>query len=86
MGVRRFRSVEDMPATSARRPLDPENLVIAFGLMDLAHRIAALSFTPGIKKYRSHDAMLLARERRAATETPASTSRAARSGPAQRTN
>jgi hypothetical protein len=54
MGVRRYRSVEDMPAGSPRRPLDPENLVIAFGLMDLAHRIAALSFRPA-SNYRSHD-------------------------------
>ncbi len=69
MGVRRYRSVEDMPAGSPRRPLDPENLVIAFGLMDLAHRIAALSFPPGIKKYRSHDEMLRARERWAAAGT-----------------
>ena len=61
MGLRRYRSVEDMPASPPRRPLDPENLVIAFGLMDLAHRIAGLSFPPGIKKYRSHDEMLRAR-------------------------
>ena len=65
MGLRRYRSVEDMPGDSPRPPLDPENLVIAFGLMDLAHRIAALSFPPGIKKYRSHDEMLRARERQA---------------------
>jgi len=36
MGVRKFRSVADMPGRSRRQPLDEQNLKVAFGLMDAA--------------------------------------------------
>lgn len=40
MGVRKFRSVEEMPGPEPRTPLDPENLKIAFDLMETTHRPA----------------------------------------------
>jgi hypothetical protein len=64
MGVRKYRSIEDMPGAAGRRPLDPENLRLAFGLMDLARRLSSLSFTPGVYKFRSHGEMVLAHEHR----------------------
>lgn len=63
MGVRRFRSVEEMPGPAPREPLDPENLRIAFGLMDTAHRLAGVRRHPGVRKFRSWDDLLAARER-----------------------
>lgn len=66
MGTRRYRSIEDMPGSAARRPLDPENLRIALRLMDLAQRLFPLSFVPGVYKFPSHDELVLAREQREA--------------------
>jgi hypothetical protein len=63
MGVRKFRSVEQMPGPEPRTPLDPENLKIAFGLMETTHRLAGLRRHPGVRKYRSWDELLRARER-----------------------
>lgn len=63
MGVRKFRSVEEMPGPPAREPLDPENLRIAFGLMATAHRLAAVRRRPGVRKFRSWDELLLAQKR-----------------------
>lgn len=63
MGVRKFRSVEEMPGPAPREPLDPENLRIAFGLMDTTHRLAGVCRPPGVRKFRSWDDLLLARER-----------------------
>ena len=37
MGVRKFRSAEEMPGPLPRAPLDPENLRLALGLSALAH-------------------------------------------------
>lgn len=62
MGVRKFRSVEEMPGPEPREPLDPENLKIAFDLMGTVHRLAGLRRTPGVRKFRSWDDLLLARE------------------------
>jgi len=36
MGVRKFRSVDSMPGVPPRRPLDPENLRLAFEVSDTA--------------------------------------------------
>lgn len=68
MGVRKFRSVEEMPGPPAREPLDPENLRIAFGLMATAHRLAGVRRHPGVRKFRSWDELLLAQEREEAGE------------------
>lgn len=63
MGVRKFHSVEEMPGPAPREPLDPENLRIAFGLMETAHRLAGVRRRPGVRKFRSWDELLLAKER-----------------------
>jgi hypothetical protein len=53
MGVRKFRSVEDMPGPAPLRALDPENLRLAFSLMEMARRLGRLSYVPGVRKFRS---------------------------------
>lgn len=63
MGVRKYRSVEEMPGPEPREPLDPENLRIAFDLMGATHRLARLRRPPGVRKFRSWNDLLLARER-----------------------
>lgn len=63
MPVRKFRSVEEMPGPEPREPLDPENLKIAFDLMGATHRLARLRRPPGVRKFRSWNDLLLARER-----------------------
>ena len=55
MGVRRFRSVADMPEPPARPPLDPENLRIVFGLMGFTHALARIRHVPGVRRFRSWD-------------------------------
>lgn len=71
MGVRKYRSIEDMPGPAPRRPLDPENLRLAFGLMDLARHLSPLPYDPGVYKFGSHDEMVCARERREAANVRA---------------
>jgi hypothetical protein len=63
MGVRKFHSVEEMPGPAPREPLDPENLRIAFGLMETTHRLAGVRRRPGVRKFRSWDDLLAARDR-----------------------
>ncbi len=55
MAVKKFRSVEEMPGPAPRRPLDPENLRIAFGLVEFASRLAREKRRPGVRKFRSFD-------------------------------
>ncbi len=62
MGVRKYHSVEEMPGPAPRHPLDPENLRIAFGLMELAHRIHGRKRVPGVRKLRSYDRMVQAKD------------------------
>jgi len=62
MGVKKFRSVEDMPGPAPRTPLDPDNLRLAFGLMSLAHGLHPIVYTPGVKKFRSWEEALESRE------------------------
>jgi hypothetical protein len=57
MGVRKFRSVDAMPGPPAAAPLDPENLRLAFGLMTLG-ALRPLTYEPGVRKFRSWDALL----------------------------
>ncbi len=61
MGVRKFRSVEEMPGPSPLPRLDPENLRIAFGLSSLASGMRPLRLTPGVRKFRSWDEALAAK-------------------------
>jgi hypothetical protein len=53
MGVRKFRSVADMPGPAPRAPLDPENLRISVALMDLACRLSGFRHIPGVRRFRS---------------------------------
>jgi len=62
MSVKKYRSVDQMPGPATRPPLDPENLRIAFELMNLTHRLAGIHHRPGIRKYRSWNELLRARE------------------------
>ena len=64
MGVRKYRSVADMPGPAPRRPLDPENLRVAFSLMNFARAFRISAYEPGVRKYASLDAMIADRERR----------------------
>jgi hypothetical protein len=70
MGVRKFRSVEEMPGPAPRTPLDPENLKIAFDLIETTHRLAGLRRRPGVRKFRPWNELLLARERQENTVRP----------------
>ena len=51
--IQKFRSVEEMPPVAPRRPLDPENLRIAFELSELAFALRPWKFEPGVYKFRS---------------------------------
>ncbi len=64
MAVRKFRSVADMPSPPPRAPLDPENLRLAIGLMQLANRLHGGKRTPGTRKFRSLDEALQAKQER----------------------
>jgi hypothetical protein len=61
MGVRKFRSVEEMPGPSLLPRLDPENLRIAFGLASLAGGMRPIRRTPGVRKFRSWNEALAAK-------------------------
>jgi hypothetical protein len=62
VGVRKFRSVEEMPGPSPLKRLDPENLRIAFGLSSLANGLCPIRLRPGVRKFRSWDEALAAKE------------------------
>jgi hypothetical protein len=53
MGVRKFRSVAEMPPPAPRTPLDPKNLREVCALMELTRRLSRFSFVPGVRKFRS---------------------------------
>jgi hypothetical protein len=55
MGVRKFRSVEEMPPPAALPALTAETLRCAFEHMELSMRLAPLAYTPGVRKFRSLD-------------------------------
>lgn len=65
MGVRKFRSVEEIPGPPRRSPLDPENLRLAFGLASVAHGLHPVRRRPGVRKFRSWDEALESRASRA---------------------
>lgn len=67
MPVRKYRSVAEMagPAGPAPLPpLDPANLVEAFGLMNLACRLFPIRYEPGVRKFRSFEEAIRARQER----------------------
>lgn len=55
VGVRKFRSVAEMPGPPPRPPLEPQNLRIAFELMELTERLHLSRRRPGVRKFRSWD-------------------------------
>lgn len=62
MGLRRFRSVEEMRGPPPRDAGDSENLRIACGMSELARRLARLSLEPAIRRFRSYDELLDSRD------------------------
>jgi hypothetical protein len=62
MGVRKFRSVQEMPGPPPLPRLDPQNLRIAFGLASVGDGLRPLRRKPGVRKYRSWDDALAARD------------------------
>jgi hypothetical protein len=53
MPVRKYRSVEDMPAAAFRPPLDPMSLRLACELSATAVRLAPRRVSPGVRRYHS---------------------------------
>jgi len=64
MGVRKFRSVGDMPGPPLLPRLDPQNLRLAFGLASAATAFRPVHVNPGVRKFRSWNELLLGREGR----------------------
>ena len=62
MPVRKFRSVEAMPAAALCEPLDPANIALACRLSNLADRLHPRRFPRGVHRYRSVDEACRARE------------------------
>jgi hypothetical protein len=62
MGVRKFHSVQEMPGLPPLPRLDPENLRIALGLASLANRLGPARGHPGVRKFRSWNEALAAKE------------------------
>jgi hypothetical protein len=63
MGVRKFRSIEEMKGPQPLRPLDPENLRIACGLSSL-ELFAPVQRTPGVRRFHSAEEMSREQDRR----------------------
>lgn len=61
MGVRKFRSVEEMPGPPKRPRLAPENLALALGLSSLAHGLNRSRRKPGVRRFRSWEEALESR-------------------------
>jgi len=61
MGVRKFRSVEQMSPETVRPRLDPGNLRLALGLSSLASGLNPIRLVPGVGRYRSQEDALSAR-------------------------
>ena len=53
MGVRKYRSVAEMPGPPPLPPLAAGNLKLAFDLMEMACRLHPMRRTPGVRKFRS---------------------------------
>ncbi len=66
MGVRRYRSVGEMPGPPPLTPLDPDNLRLACELMELARTLGSARYDPGVRRFATHDELTRERERRVA--------------------
>ena len=53
MPIRKYRSVADMPGPPPLPPLDPNNLKLAFDLMELSARLHPMRREPRVRKFRS---------------------------------
>ncbi len=53
MGVRKFRSVTEMPTAKALVPLHPDNLRIVCALMKTSRRLSGFALVPGVRKFRT---------------------------------
>ncbi len=62
MGLRKYRSVEEMQGPPQLRRLDPDNLRIACGLASLVHALSPIHRTPGVRRFRSWPEAMAARE------------------------
>lgn len=62
MPVRKFRSVDAMPAAALCPPLEPANIELACRLSDLADGLHPRRFPRGVHRYRSVEAASRARE------------------------
>jgi hypothetical protein len=63
MGLRKFRSAEEMPSPEWGEPLDPENLRRAADLSSLAARLHPRRFPAGVYRYRSVEEASAVREK-----------------------
>jgi hypothetical protein len=66
MGVKKYRSVTDMPGRRALPPLEPENLSRALELCALTDSFFPLPREPGVRKFHSFEEALRHRQRREA--------------------
>lgn len=55
MGLKKFRSVQEIPAVPPRTPLDPDNLRIACELSETARALHPRVLVAGVQKFRSSD-------------------------------
>jgi hypothetical protein len=53
MGVKKYRSVREMPGPPALPPLDPDNLRRALELCALTDWLFPVQRAPGVRKFRS---------------------------------
>ena len=69
MGVRKFRSVADMPGPIPLPPLDANNLRLAVELMDLGSRLSRFTLPPGVRRFHSAEEADAHRRAREKAET-----------------
>jgi len=53
MGLQKFRSVQEMPSVTPRRPLDPDNFRFACELSETALALHPRVLVAGVTKFRS---------------------------------
>jgi len=66
MGVKKFRSVDQMEGPPPLIPLDPDNFARVFEVIALAEQFCECHYEPGIRKFRSAEHAHKFREQREA--------------------
>ncbi len=66
MGLKKYRSVEEIPPAPPRTPLDPDNLRIACELSETALAVHPRVLVSGVTRFRSADERPLDAPRRPA--------------------